>query len=119
MSSYSSSLTSNSVFIRPSSKNNQYYYKTIQVVVSTNGFYSFQSDSSIDMYSCLYNGYFNSTKPYINLRTCDDNSGGNQQFYFGISLLSGNYTLVATTYFGYVTGNFSIIVYGPANVTFQ
>ncbi len=118
MSIYSSSLTNNIVFIRPWSKNNHYYYKAIQVIVSTNGFYSFQSVSSIDMYSCLYTGYFNSAKPYINLRTCADNAGGNQQFYFRILLLSGNYTLVATTYFGYVIGNFSIIAYGPANVTF-
>ena len=87
--------------------------------MSVDGCYGFKSNSSIDMYGCLYGSNFDPTNSNNNLIKSDDDLGGNQQFYFRISLQSDNYTLVATTYFMRVTGSFSIIVTGPANVTFQ
>lgn len=117
---YSSSLTnSSSVFHRPWKFNGRYYYKAIQFFVSTHGSYSFKSVSQIDMYGYLYAQYFDATNLYINLLIYDDDSNGGLQFYFRFSLQSGTYVLVATTYSGNVTGSFSIVVNGPANITFQ
>jgi hypothetical protein len=119
-SNYSSSLTRNGpTFIRPLGNRNQYYYNAIQVVVPISGFYKFQSFSNIDMYGCLYTQYFNATNPSANLLTCDDDNGGDQQFYFRISLKASNYSLVATTFQSNTTGSFFISVTGPANVIFQ
>ena len=70
------------------------------------------------MYGCLYL-YFSRTNSSYNLIISDANSGGNQQFYFGISLRSRRYTLVATTYISNVTGSFSINVTGRESVQFQ
>ena len=99
----------------------QFYYKAIQVTGSVNGYYTFKSVSGIDMYGCLYQGYFNDQNPNMNLLNCNDDSGGNQQFsiIFRISFQSNNYILVATTYAQNITGNFTIVVTGPANVNFQ
>jgi hypothetical protein len=97
----------------------QFYYKAIQVTVSINGLYTFTSVSGIDMYGCLYQGYFNAQNPNMNLSTCNDDSGGNQQFSIRILLQPSNYILVATTYSQSVTGNFTIVVTGPANVNLQ
>jgi len=119
MSNYSSSLTNTSVFIPSGQTTGQYYYKAIQFFVSTSGFYTFTSVSHIDMYGYLYNQSFNATAPSINLLISANSSGVSQQFSFETLLQPGNYTLVATTYSGNFIGNFSIIVYGPANIIFQ
>jgi len=105
--------------MQPSWTTNHYHYKAIQIIVSISDFYSFRSVSQIDMYGYLYARYFNATNLYINLLAYDDNSGGNLQFHFEFLLQPGNYVLVAMICSGNVIGSFSIIVSGPANVTFQ
>jgi hypothetical protein len=97
----------------------QFYYKVIQVTVSTNGFYTFKSVGRNNMYGCLYQGSFNSNSPTLNLLIDNDNSSSNQQLSFGISLQSINYILVATTYSQNITGSFVIVVTGPARVNFS
>jgi hypothetical protein len=119
MSSYSSSLTNTSVFIRPGQTTGQYYYKAIQFVVSTSAFYRFTSVSRIDMYGYLYTQYFNATAPYINLLTYNNDSGGNRHFSFEISLQSNNFLLMATEVPRNVTEPFFIVVFDPVNITFR
>jgi hypothetical protein len=88
----------------------------MELTVSINGSYQFKSFSQIDMYGCLYSPYFNATNPSTNPLIYDDDSGGNHQFFFSISLQPRNYTLVATTYSANATGAFSILVSSPATV---
>jgi len=97
-----------------------YYYVDIQIDISKNGLYEFESQSSIDMCAYFYENSFNSTNKDFNLLIFDNNSGGNNQFDFQISLQStNNYILVVTTYYSYVTGSFSIYVTGPTTVSFN
>ncbi|CAF1258161.1 unnamed protein product [Adineta steineri] len=116
---YSSSLTKTSMmFQRPNGDRGVYYYKPIQIFISTPGYYEIQSFSNIDMFGYFYL-YFMPLNPPMNILMSDDDSGGNNQFYFRISLDPIMYTLVATTYEKNITGLFSIMVTGPASVTFH
>ncbi len=103
-----------------SSSYGQYYYDQIEIFISQNGFYQFQSQSSINMFAYFYQNSFNSTNINSNLLTYDDDSGGNYQFYFRIFLNSDtNYILVATTYNNNTLGSFYIYATGPQTVIFN
>jgi len=116
---YSSKLTINSsLFNRPNQVLKQYYYKAIPLMIPSTNYYRFRSISNIDMYGYLYTSNFNASNSQNSLLISNDDSGGFQQFLMSILLAVGNYTLVATTYSPNVTGNFSILVQGPTNITF-
>jgi hypothetical protein len=103
-----------------SSSGQNYYYDPIKIDISQDGIYQFQNISSLDMDGYLYENSFNSTNVYSNLMNYDDGSGGNFQFSVQISLTSSNsYILVATTFYPFTTGSFSIEVTGPATVNFN
>lgn len=96
------------------------YYDQIKISISNHGSYEFQSQSSIDMFAYFYQNTFNSTNLNSNILVWNDDGGGNYQFYLRISLQSSiNYILVATTYYNYTTGPFSIYVTGSASVKFN
>jgi hypothetical protein len=97
-----------------------YYYQAIQTRTYTAGTYILRSTSRtrMDTYGCLYSTSFDPTYPYQNLLTCDDDSGGSQQFLINYYLLSGQtYVLVVTTSIYRITGSYSIIVSGPGSVS--
>jgi hypothetical protein len=118
VSTYSDILSSSSPrFTRANISKGNFYYRAIQVVVSTSDTYTFTSTSSFNAYGCLYDGSFNPLSPSQNLIASDDDSGGsNGQFQISRSLQSGRiYILVVTTYSASITGSFSIRATGPAS----
>jgi hypothetical protein len=94
-----------------------HYFTAIRLNVSTDGTYSFFSNSTIDSYGYLYNGSFNASKPLVNLMLENDNSYGRLQFLI-VAVLQRNitYTLVYTTRSPLITGRFQIKIYGPSIV---
>jgi hypothetical protein len=96
-----------------------YYYVAIQINFPTAGHYDITSNSMIDTYGYLYDGSFDPANPSVNLRWQHDDSNGQFQFLFGMTIGSRyTLTLVTTTYSAGVTGAFSVVVTGPAAVTF-
>jgi hypothetical protein len=87
------------------------------VLVDTAGNYTFQSNSSIDLYGYFYKNSFNATNPSANEIASDDDSGGNLQFQFTVSLQPFvTYVLVVTTFIANVTGSYTISAVGIGNV---
>jgi hypothetical protein len=117
---YNSALTTMSPsYTRTSDdKSPRYYYEAIQMKVMEAATYSFRSNSTMDTYGYIYKDSFNSCDPALNLISEDDQSGGSNQFQL-ISSLRANttYILVVTTFRKSITGNFSILVSGPNDVT--
>ncbi len=73
----------------------------------------------MDTYGYLYGGNFYPLNASFNLFEQDDDSGDNKQFeltYYLVADLA--YTLVVTTYDPNVNGPFSVVAFGPDNVTF-
>ena len=87
------------------------------VTVPLTGPYRFTSNSTIDTWGYLYNGTFLPTSTSFNLITSDDNSGTNNQFKL-TQVLQANetYVLVATTHDPFVTGAYTVIVFGLVEV---
>ncbi|UJR12759.1 hypothetical protein I4U23_016933 [Adineta vaga] len=111
---YSSSLTRNSLSycqFRNCSLNTIYYYMSFRINVSMNSTYLISSNSDIDTVGYIYKNSFNSSNPYENLLTYDDESAGYHQFalYLMINPLS-NYILVLTTYAHNQTDSYSLLV---------
>ncbi|CAF1308720.1 unnamed protein product [Adineta ricciae] len=119
-STYSSRLTTSSArFSRYNGVNGSYYYEAIQITVPTAGNYRFRSVSVVDTYGYLYLGTFLSSSPERNLLVQNDDSAGNNQFQFTLSLQTNTtYVLVITTYSANVTGAIDVVVSGPQAVNF-
>ena len=114
-STYSSRLTTSSArFSRYNGVNGSYYYEAIQITVLTAGNYRFRSVSVVDTYGYLYLGSFLSSSPERNLLVQNDDSAGNNQFQFTLSLQPNTtYILVITTYSATVIDSFDVIASGP------
>lgn len=110
---YPSELTSQSdTFVRYGGYGLTYYFQAFQVNVSTTGLVTLMSNSTADMYGCLYNGTFYKTSASTNLMSCDDDSGRNTQFRIRRILNPMIlYTLVATTYYSSTGAVFTIIAH--------
>ncbi|CAF1156528.1 unnamed protein product [Adineta steineri] len=121
-STYSDTLTTNNSYINQTgiSYPGIYYYETIQVNISVDGFYGFeiQSQSAISIDGDLYVNYFNSTDLSSNLISYTYKDKNYSNTYFGNFLSSNKYVLMITTYFCCSQGSFSLLVTGPANVYF-
>jgi len=117
---YSSALTENhQTYARTGYNEAGYYYEAIEVNVVEAGVYNFGSNSSVTQFGFIYNGSFNRFRPHQNLIVADDKSC-DQQFKLRIYLqVNTAYVLVVTTFSPNVTGEFSIIVSGPNNVSFN
>ena len=96
-----------------------FYYKTIEVNVVETGYYTFGSYSRIRLLSYIYKDNFNPFNPLENLHSQPDNNCNRGLDFKLIADLqiSSTYILVVTTYSPNVTGNFSIFVSGPNNVS--
>ena len=115
----SSSLTLNSEqFNLNLTVGRHYYFEKFKVKISTNGYYTFSSDSLIDAYGCLYKDAFALETPRSNRLISDDDSGNNEQFQFTICLHANKtYFLIFTTRFILTTGDYTLIVSGPSAFT--
>jgi hypothetical protein len=90
----------------------------MRMTVITTGLYSIWSDSTVDTYGYIYKDNFDSLKPFENLFSQHSGSCNVGQFKLIIDLQADTtYILVVTTYRPNMTGNFSIFVSGPDNVT--
>ena len=106
------------VFIRPDGYGTGYYLQAYSFIVSTDGLYSFTTDSSIDTYGLLYDDIFNTSMPSGNLMAYDDDGGIGYQFKITLSLqTSKTYTLVVTTHGSFVNGSYSLIASGPVQLS--
>ncbi|CAF1016920.1 unnamed protein product [Adineta steineri] len=100
---YSSMLTKNHPTYSPTGCDlPNYYYEAIQMNVNESRYYSLSSDSTIDTYGYMYTDNF---YPSDSLKNVIVSTAAN--------------ILVVTTYSPNVTGNFSIIMSGINNVTFE
>ncbi|CAF1956177.1 unnamed protein product [Rotaria magnacalcarata] len=116
---YVGALSLNSaVFYRPDGDSNDYYYfQAIQVSISTAGFYTFRSNSTIDTRGYFYQSVFDPSNSAANLVTSDDDGAGSFQFRLQVYLETTRaFILVVTTHRAYITGNFSVSANGPAPV---
>ncbi|CAF1575460.1 unnamed protein product [Rotaria sp. Silwood1] len=118
---YSSSLNDSSkMFCREINCSQGYfYYQSIDLNISKDGYYTIRCYSNIDTYGYIYNKTFNYYSPSENILSFNDDYGGNSQFMFNMFLNSlTKYILVVTTYSSNVKGSYSIIVSGPEYITF-
>ena len=106
------------VFIRPNGYGAGYYLQAYSFMVSTDGLYSFTTNSSIDTYGLLYDDTFNTSMSSANLMEYDDDSGIGYQFKITTLLESSKtYTLVVTTHGSFVNGSYSLIASGPVQLS--
>ena len=101
-----------------------YRYKQIRVILSTSGFYNFEC--KIDKFPYfveignidLYKDSFNTINLSMNRLAYEYGGEGIHRSSFGVSLRSGEYILVVS-----ITDvnekSFSILITGPAHVTFS
>lgn len=117
---YTSSLTIRSkTYSRDKCRSSDFRYQAIQINITTSGYCSFESNSSMNMYGYLYQNSFDPANPFLNLLLKDDNACRNNQFSLTTYCqANSSYVLVVTTYNPNVTGIFSIILSGSKNATF-
>ena len=90
------------------------------MTVSENGCYNFIIKSNVNMIGYIYTHYFDELNPNSNLFIYHSGNKPDVQYNFTIQLdITTKYILVVSTYYPYITGKFSIVVSGPANVSFN
>jgi hypothetical protein len=99
---------------------NTYYYQSMYVLVDEAGNYTFQSNSSVDLFGSLYNNSFTAANPSVNLIAFDDDSGAIFLNFKITALLQTGvaYVLVVTTSSSNTTGSFTITASGLGNVIY-
>ncbi|CAF0762556.1 unnamed protein product [Adineta ricciae] len=101
------------------SNSSNYYYEAIRLTVFENDYYGSTGRGNVGTFGDVYIDKFEPINPFKNLleqnyRSCDAHINSNIVSY----LESGvTYVLVVTTFLPNLTGNFSILVTGPNNVT--
>ena len=118
--SYSSilTLTSASYCRDVPTSSNLFYYEALKITVSTAGNYTIRSSSPLDTCGYLYNNTFDTTYPSRNMLQFNDDDAGSTQFLLSMWLQTmTDYILVATTFYPFYTGAFSVVVQGPAVVS--
>ena len=116
----SSSLeTSNPTFQRPYGDSGLYYYDVFEIQASFNGYFSFESKSSMDTVAYIYYDSFDERYPFY-WHSWDDDEGGEGQFRLFTYLEDDRtYQLVVTTKDPQVTGNYEMIVKGLHSFTIK
>jgi hypothetical protein len=95
------------------------FYVALEFNVSINGYYSIWGESTIQTYGYLYDDVFSLSEPGSNQLASDYGRCDDGQFGIVSELLSNTtYVLVVTANVPNVTGNFSLIVMGPAAIKF-
>ena len=115
---YTSALTVNDqIYARTGCGSVNYYYEAVEINVMEPGYYIIVSNSTIDTYGSIYESKFDVFNPRKRLMSQDDNSGCSGQLKM-LTLLQVNitYILVVTTSYPNVTGEFSVLVFGPSSV---
>mgnify|MGYP006904173597 FL=1 len=106
------------VYPRVCGKGN-YHYDTIQINAQQEGSYTFDSHTDIQLYGYIYRNDFDPSYPDKNLLTQSNFSCG-EDFkvgsYFEVNTI---YILVVTTSNPDVRGNFTLLIIGPNNITFN
>lgn len=116
----SSSLgTINPTFQRPFGDSGLYYYDIYEIQASFNGYFSFESKSSMDTVAYIYYESFDEMYPFY-WQSWDDDEAGQGQFRL-FTFLEGDttYQLVVTTKDPQVTGNYEMIVKGLYSFTIK
>ncbi|CAF1193465.1 unnamed protein product [Adineta steineri] len=116
---YSSQLPMNDqVFTRSGCQMFNYYYEAVKINVIESGYYIFTSNSTMNTYGFMYENDFNVFRHRKNLLLEDNTNGCNGQFKISIQLHTNTtYVFLVTTYHPNVTGNYSLLVFGPNNIT--
>ena len=119
LSAYSSKLTTNSDRCATDECDVlRRYCEVVQISVVETGYYTITSNSTMNMHGHLYESDVNIFDLSLHSIADDDDSGFNQKFSIEIHLqLNITYMLVLTTSYPNVTGPFSILIYGPKNVS--
>ncbi|CAM4918470.1 unnamed protein product [Rotaria socialis] len=108
------------MFLRKGGTGCPYYFVAILVMASTNGNYTFQSDTKDDIFGYLYNKTFTPNNTNLNFLTQDDDAGPGYNFRFTATLLSAHSAIhVVTTYYPSKSASFKITIDGPSQVTFR
>lgn len=121
---YSSTLSNSSrTYCRnaPCQNETDYYYEAVPLRVSTTGYYTIISNSTLNTYGYIYSNNFNPFNTTSNLLQENNNDGGSDQFLLNMTLLSSvQYIVVVTAiYMPNVSGSFFIVVNGPGSVRFS
>ncbi|CAF3536439.1 unnamed protein product [Adineta steineri] len=115
---YSSKLIDNSPTFYRDCQVPQCHYETLQIHVNTTGLYVLSSESNINAYGYIYKNDFNPLNPSENLLLSHGGECNVGQFKLIIDLeINTRYILVVTTHESKITGNFSISIFGPNNVS--
>lgn len=115
---YSSKLTVDSPIYYRDCNVPQGYYEALEITVAKQGQHVLWSESNIDTYGYLYKNDFNPLKPVRNLLLEHDGNCNNGQFKLVINLeINIRYVLIVTTHHPNTTGNVSVFISGPKNVT--
>ena len=119
-SEYSSRLTKNSPIYSPDYCNvSNHYYEAIQLTVSSNGCYTFISESNIGIIESIYNDSFDVFMLNSNLLLHYHGNKNDIGFNFTVQLETKiTYVLILSTYLPSMMGTFSITVYGASKVKF-
>lgn len=105
-------------FGRPNGSGSGYFYQAFTVNISVPGTYRFRSSGRMYCYGLLYGDAFDPLRPNRNLLASDGENSDRYHFEINASLQAQRtYNLVVTTYGESMTGEFSIIASGPAQVT--
>ena len=115
---YSSALTSDHwTFQRPGGYRYDYYYDVILIEVRTEGNYTIESESDVNLDGFLYSPAFLPTSPSSDLIASDTQFSRRGQFQLMLFLeLTHRYFLVVTTSMPSVTADYKLTVAGPAAV---
>ena len=101
-------------------ESSDYYYETIEMKVLESGCYHLNGDNATDIYGYIYEDYFKPMPPGNNSFSQILRAYRGDRFELQMSLLIGiKYVLVVTTFDQNLTGEFSIIATGPANIHFN
>lgn len=113
-------MESDEIYVRQGAYSGGFYYKTIEMHVPRNDYYTISSNSSLDAYGYLYEFGFDKSSPWRNMVHSNDDSGGNFQFLFKDYLYSDTtYIVVVTTFKPGVIGPISLIGRGPTTISLE
>jgi hypothetical protein len=117
---YSSALTTGNQ-MHSRTCNWETFYKTFEVKVPENRYYTIRSSSNIDTFGFIYENKFNPLNTTENLLASDDNGGDSgSQFKFELPLyVDTTYILVVPTFSPKQIGEIKINLLGLTNVIFK
>jgi hypothetical protein len=117
---YPSELTVDSQTYYRDCRTPNYHYETFEINVVTAGAYTVWSESEIETFGYIYKHGFDPLQPFENLLLQHSGSCNGGQFKLITDLqIDTRYILVVTTYDSNVTGNYSVWISGPNNISFN